>query len=234
MPNAFTRYQGSMYSNSAVTGDWETFVTRDLVRYVDSHYRTLARPESRGLAGHSMGGYGALRLAMKMPGVFSVIYAMSPCCLAPNPQPDALMFARAATVRTPEDIAAADFLTKAMLASAAAWSPNPKNPPMYFDLPIVDGKVVPETLAEWAANAPISMFHQYIPAMKSYRAIAIDAGDKDEMIAATVVTLHGLLDEYSIPHTFEIYPGDHVNRIENRLTTLVLPFFGERLKAQRD
>jgi hypothetical protein len=121
-----------------------------------------------------------------------------------------------------------------MLASAAAWSPNPKNPPLYFDLPVIDGKTIPETLAEWAANAPISMFHQYIPAMKSYRAIAIDAGDKDEMIAATVVTLHGLLDEYSIPHTFEIYPGDHVNRIENRLTTLVLPFFGERLKAQRN
>jgi S-formylglutathione hydrolase len=233
MPNAFTRYQGSMYSNSAVTGDWETFIARELVRYVDAHYRTLARPESRGLAGHSMGGYGTLRLAMKMPGVFSVIYAMSPCCLAPNSQPDPQMFARAATVRTAEDIAAADFLTKAMLASAAAWSPNPKNPPLYFDLPVVDGKTIPETLAEWAANAPISMFHQYIPALKSYRAMAIDAGDKDAMIAGTVVTLHGLLDEYSIPHTFEIYPGDHVNRIEDRLTTLVLPFFGERLQAQR-
>jgi|SRR5882672_624879 len=232
MPNAFNRYQGSMYSNSVVIGDWETFVTRELVRYVDTHYRTLARPESRGLAGHSMGGYGTLRLGMKAPGVFSILYAMSPCCLAPNLDPDPQMFARAAGVHTPDDIAAADFLTKAMLASAAAWSPNPKNPPFYFDLPVVDGKLVPETQAEWTANSPISMFHQYLPALKSYRAIGIDAGDEDQMIAGTVVTLHGLLDEYSIPHNYEIYPGDHINRIGTRLTTTVLPFFGARLKAQ--
>jgi S-formylglutathione hydrolase FrmB len=64
MPNALNRYGGSFYASSVVIGDWETFVTHELVRYVDAHYRTLARPESRGLAGHSMGGYGALRLGM--------------------------------------------------------------------------------------------------------------------------------------------------------------------------
>ncbi len=140
MPNAFTKYQGSMYSNSAAIGDWETFVARDLVAWVDAHYRTIAKPASRGLAGHSMGGYGTLRIAMKQPGVFSAIYAMSSCCLAPNPNPDPKMFERAAQVRTDQDIAAADFFTKAMLASAAAWSPNPHNPPLYIDLPLVDGK----------------------------------------------------------------------------------------------
>ncbi|HEY5809068.1 MAG TPA: alpha/beta hydrolase-fold protein, partial [Povalibacter sp.] len=67
MPNAFTKYQGSMYSNSAAVGDWETFVARELVAWVDAHYRTLANPASRGLAGHSMGGYGTLRIAMKQP-----------------------------------------------------------------------------------------------------------------------------------------------------------------------
>ena len=104
MPNAFTKYQGSMYSNSAAVGDWETFVARDLVTWVDAHYRTLAKPESRGLAGHSMGGYGTLRIAMKQPGPFSAIHAMSSCCLAPNPNPDLKMFERAAQVRTDQDI----------------------------------------------------------------------------------------------------------------------------------
>ena len=56
-----------MYSNSVTTGDWETFVAKDLVGYIDSHYRTLARRESRGLAGHSMGGYGTMRIGMKYP-----------------------------------------------------------------------------------------------------------------------------------------------------------------------
>jgi S-formylglutathione hydrolase FrmB len=78
MPSAYTLYQGSMYSSSITTGDWETFVAEDLVAYIDSHYRTLARRESRGLAGHSMGGYGAIRIGMKRPDVFSADYVMSP------------------------------------------------------------------------------------------------------------------------------------------------------------
>jgi S-formylglutathione hydrolase FrmB len=55
MPNGFTRFKGSMYSNSVTVGDWETFVTKELVSYIDMHYRTLAQAASRGLAGHSMG-----------------------------------------------------------------------------------------------------------------------------------------------------------------------------------
>jgi enterochelin esterase-like enzyme len=232
MPNAFTKFEGSMYSSSVAIGDWETFITRELVLFVDTHYRTLAKRESRGLAGHSMGGYGVLRLGMKVPNVFSALYAMSPCCLAPNPQADPQMFARAATVRTAQDIAAADFMTKAMLASAAAWSPNPKNPPLYINLPVSDGQLQPEVVAEWTANAPLAMLHQYLPALKNYRGLAVDAGDEDRMIASTVQRLHELLDGYGLPHEFEIYPGDHVNRIEKRLTTKVLPFFDSRLMSR--
>ncbi len=68
MPDAFTKFQGSMYSNSALNGDWETFISRDLVAYVDGHYRTVAKPEGRGLGGHSMGGYGTLRVAHESAG----------------------------------------------------------------------------------------------------------------------------------------------------------------------
>jgi len=231
MPNAFTKYQGSMYGNSVATGDWETFVARDLVAWVDAHYRTLATPESRGLAGHSMGGYGTLRIAMKQPGVFSAIYAMSSCCLAPNPNPDPKMFERAAQVHTDQDIAAADFFTKAMLASAATWSPNPKKPPLYIDLPLVDGKLDPDVLARWSANAPNVMLHQCIPALRSYRAIGIEAGEQDEVSVDGSKRLHALLESYSIAHVFETYEGDHVNRINQRITTRVLPFFAAHLKT---
>ena len=77
MPNCMNAYGGCMYSNSVTAGDWEGYVAEDLVGYVDSHYRTLATRASRGLAGHSMGGYGTLRIAMKRPDVFSAIYALS-------------------------------------------------------------------------------------------------------------------------------------------------------------
>ena len=85
-PDANTIYNGSMYSSSPTTGDWETYVAEDLVGYIDSHYRTVADRNSRGLAGHSMGGYGTMRIGMKRPDVFSALYAMSSCCLMNNPQ----------------------------------------------------------------------------------------------------------------------------------------------------
>lgn len=232
MPNAFTKYQGSMYGNSAVTGDWETFITRDLVAYIDENYRTLATRASRGLAGHSMGGYGTIRLAMKHPGVFASLYALSPCCMSASLEPSPEIAARAAEVTTAEQIPALDFATKAMLASAATWSPNPKNPPHFFDLPVADGKPRPEIIAQWAANAPLAMVHQYIPSLRTYDAIVIDAGDKDLPIADTVRTFDRILSDYGIAHAAEIYEGDHVNRIEQRLETKVLPFFGQRLKSQ--
>jgi S-formylglutathione hydrolase len=232
MPDAFTKYQGSMYSNSVTTGDWEAFVSRDLVHYVDSHYRTLAQRSSRGLAGHSMGGYGTMRLGMKYPNVFSSLYAMSPCCMDANITPAAELMERAAKIHTAEELAATDFGTKAMIASAAAWSPNPKNPPQYFDLPVVDGKVVPHTVAEWAANAPLAMVHQYIPNLRLYDAIAFDAGDKDVGIEGTVRTLDQVLNGYGVRHVSEIYPGTHVSAIEERLETKVIPFFSEHLHFQ--
>src|SRR5262245_60143287 len=84
-PDAFTKYNGSMYSSSPTIGDWEAYIAEDLVAYVDSHYRTLASRASRGLGGHSMGGYGTIRIGMKRPDVFSSMYIMSACCLLNNP-----------------------------------------------------------------------------------------------------------------------------------------------------
>ena len=85
LPDAFTVYSGSMYSNSPTTGDWESFVAHDLVDYIDAHYHTIPQRESRGLAGHSMGGYGTWRIGMKRPDVFGALYAMSSCCLLIDP-----------------------------------------------------------------------------------------------------------------------------------------------------
>src|SRR5438270_3198575 len=85
MPDAYTRFKGSMYSSSVTTGDWEDYISQELVAYVDAHYRTIAAAASRGLAGHSMGGYGAIRVGMKHPEVFSSIYLLSPCCMGPSP-----------------------------------------------------------------------------------------------------------------------------------------------------
>src|SRR5207244_13041156 len=119
------------------TGDFERFVAYDVVAYIDAHYRTIAKRTSRGLVGHSMGGYGASRIGMKHSDVFGRLYIMSPCCMsarAAGPvhaeNENAL-----AGVQTAEDSAKLTFGLRAQLASAAAWSPNPNNPPLYPELP---------------------------------------------------------------------------------------------------
>src|SRR5579884_732015 len=80
LPNGLNKYLGAFYANSATTGNWDDYITRDVVQYVDTHYRTVADPAHRVIAGHSMGGYGALTLAFRHPDVFGSVYAMSPCC----------------------------------------------------------------------------------------------------------------------------------------------------------
>ena len=84
LPDSKTAHNGSMYSSSVTTGDFERFIAHDVVAYVESHYRTIPDRASRGLVGHSMGGYGAARIGMKHPDVFGSLYIMSPCCLAPR------------------------------------------------------------------------------------------------------------------------------------------------------
>jgi S-formylglutathione hydrolase len=232
MPNAYTVYMGSMYSNSVTTGNWEAFITRDLVSYVDSHYRTIPDRGSRGLAGHSMGGYGTMRLGMKYPDVFSSIYAMSACCLLPNPNPTAESAAQADAIHSAADLANADFGTRAMIASAAAWSPDPKNPPLYLDLPTADGKPQPLVAAEWDANAPLAMLDQYVSNLKQLRAIGMDVGTKDGLMASNQ-ELESRMTAFGIAHTFETYEGTHISGIQDRLEKNVMPFFSTNLSFDK-
>ena len=233
-PNAFTLHKGSMYSNSVTTGDWESFVAEDLVAFIDSRYRTIAARISRGLAGHSMGGYGALRIGMKRPDVFSSLYIMSACCLAPNtnPQPQTLALALAIKTREQAEEAARapGFGPSTQLASAAAWSPNPNNPPLYLDLPVNNGKVRPEIVAKWAANAPLTMIEQLGSSLQRHYAIGIDIGTKDPLLASNR-RLHEALTRLRIPHAYEEYDGDHTNKVGERLERNLLTFFSRTLAS---
>jgi len=231
LANAQTLHNGSMYSNSVTTGNWEDFMSHDLVEYVDSHYRTIADRKSRGIAGHSMGGYGTVRIAMRHPDVYSVFYAMSPCCMsARGAMPPAMAEKLEAAVKGGDTATAKtlDFFTRATLASAAAWSPNPHAPPFYLDLPTKDGQPQPSVLARWAANAPLAMVDQYIANLRRYSAIALDVGDQDGLRHDTE-ELHNILDGYGIANMFEVYPGDHVSAVSDRMQNHVLPFFGHHL-----
>jgi enterochelin esterase-like enzyme len=234
LPDSKTLHNGSMYSSSVTTGDFETFIAHDVVAYIDAHYRTIPDRNSRGLVGHSMGGYGATRIGMKHADVFGSLYIMSPCCLSPrvaNPSNPANPAAAAneealAAVKTPADLEKLPFGQRAQFASAAAWSPNPHNPPFYLDLPI--GPNRESVLARWTANAPLAFIDQYIAQLRQYRAIAIDVGDQDGLKVDTG-KLHDVLTSYGITHDFEIYAGTHTSHVAVRFQDHVLPFFSRTL-----
>lgn len=231
MPNAYNRFKGSMYASSVTIGDWETFVTKELVSHIDGNYRTIPTKESRGLAGHSMGGYGTLRLGMKYPEVYSSIYALSPCCMNGTASTDPELMKKLETL-TPDQLQATSFFEIAALATSAAFAPNPQNPPLYLDLPAKNGEPRQDVINKIIANRTLNFVDQYILNLKKLKAIAIDAGLQDRGISDATKTLHEVLESYQITHFYESYEGDHLNRIAERIQTKALPFFSENLVFQ--
>lgn len=229
-PSAYNIFDGSFYTSSLAGGDWERFIAEDLVSYIDSHYRTLAKRESRGLAGHSMGGYGTLRIGMKRPDVFVAMYPLAAAGMMETGAPsDALTTAE--QYKTREDVAALRYPNKSTMARASAWSPNTQRAPLYYDLPVEKGVERPEIQAKWMANSILPMLDQYAHNLMRYKAIKFDVGTKDGLITQNQ-QLDATLTQMGIPHIFETYEGDHNNRIAERIATSVLPFFSEHLTAE--
>ncbi|MEO5774921.1 MAG: alpha/beta hydrolase-fold protein [Sphingomicrobium sp.] len=229
VPDHYTKHGGSMYSDSVTVGNFETFTVKELVAHIDGSYRTLAKRESRGLSGHSMGGYGTMRLGIKHPELFSSIYAMNPCCL--RPRSISGQEGREYERLTPDQVAKADFGTRANYAVAATWSPNPNKPPFYADLATKDGKIDDLVMGKWAANAPVALVPQYLPGIRSLTAIGMDTGDKD-FVRDDVEAMHAELLKFGVKHDWELYEGDHGNRVSERLERIVFPFFARHLKFE--
>ena len=133
--------------------------------------------------------------------------------------------------KTPEDVAKLPAAFQTQLATAAAWSPDPKNPPLYADLPTKDGVPQQDILAKWAANAPLAFVDQYIGNLRQYHGIAIDVGDQDGL-RFDAGKLHEILDSYGLANSFEIYHGTHTSAVADRFQNHVMKFFDQNLCFQ--
>ncbi|HKY98255.1 MAG TPA: alpha/beta fold hydrolase [Gemmatimonadaceae bacterium] len=236
-PNARNAFDGSFYRNSVTTGNWEDFVYRDLVSFIDKRYRTIRNRSGRGIAGHSMGGYGALWVGMRHPETFSAIYALSPCCLrdfGAVSQRGVGPWKAALRVTEKPQILKAGFTADLLLALAAVYSPNASKPPLFIDLPNrIEGDSiveVPDIAAKWLAS-PMTFISQYAPNLRR-TAIAFDAGRQDALkdIPISVTMLDSALTELGVPHTAELYDGDHMRRIRSRIESHAMPFFSRVLR----
>ena len=136
LPDSYTKYKGSFYTNSKLTGNWADFIAKDVVDYVDKHFRTIRDKDSRGIAGASMGGNGALKMGMLFPDVFSAVYATTPATLnwsdGINTSIDA--FKTISEAKNDSDV----FKTSSamlMVDLGRTYSPNLNKPPFYADMP---------------------------------------------------------------------------------------------------
>ncbi len=234
VPDQKTTYEGSFYSNSGLFGNWEDFTAFDLVDYMDETYRTLPDQSSRGITGHSMGGYGALKIAMHHPDIFGSVYAISPGALTIVREygPNSNTYRELEGIQTMAELRNSYF-PKVIVAFARSWSPNPDKPPFYCDIPFAyEGDVLvarPAVLAKWYANMPLHMIDENLENLRKLRAIKLDWGrNAGDRFTIQCKMFSQRLENVGIPHFAEEYIGDHSSGIytpEGRIPQQVLPFF---------
>lgn len=237
--NQYTQFEGSFYSNSSLTGGWSDFTAKELVEYIDNNFKTIPNRDSRGISGHSMGGYGAIKIAMLYPDVFSSTYALSPGLLAFVKEfgPNSDSFKELARVKTIEELKKT-YYPKVLVAVARAWSPNPNKPPFYCDVPFTyegDKMVVNQSvLDKWNENMPVYMVDKYADNLRKLTAIKLDWGRNDApRFPVQCGMFSQRLENLGIEHYAEEYIGNHGNKIwttDGRVLNDLLPFFNEYLK----
>jgi len=237
------RLGGSFYADSLATGNFEQYVTEEIVSYVDRKYRTLPTPASRGLVGHSMGGNGALRLAMKHPEIYSVVYALNACCMmwADDFSLSNLAWNATLAMRSMNDFKRAAFSSRAFMSIGASWSAN-QQPPFFADLPVtsVDGKLAPveQVAARWSAEMPVALVDPFQDNLHRLSGIGFEVGRQDPAHIITGAQLFSqALTRNGIVHQYLQYDGNHIDQYEGdhkygvgeRIATRVLPFLSEKL-----
>ncbi|MBL8063193.1 MAG: hypothetical protein JNK32_09260 [Anaerolineales bacterium] len=243
---------GSFYVNSPVTGNWEDFIVNDVVSYVDGHFRTLAQAESRGITGHSMGGFGALNIAMHHPDVFSAVYSMSPGLFDENGLAESQMFENARLIQSfvnyeaglaalPLEEAKVKMLPSPdqfALSYGFAFAPNPNRQPPYFDYPYaeVNGELVRNDAVwetwEGGFGGIDDEVVQYKENLLQLKGIIVDYGKYDEYdwIPKGCVYFEKQLSAAGIPVKVEEYNGSHQSVLGERIRDFMLPYFSTILK----
>lgn len=250
------RFGGSFYVDSPVTGQWESFVANEVVALIDKSYRTLAKPQSRGIAGHSMGGFGALNFAMKHADVFGSAYALAPGLFNKSGLGNSQMFYSSAQIdRVIEAMAAisnatgdndvatlnsfsGDSKINFDLAYGLAFAPLEKKPFLSYPYAKIDGKIEKNETVWQLWDAGFGGIDAKLLAFKgglqSLSGLGLDCGINDEYswIYQGCDYLDKKLTEAGISHTYAVHSGRHQDLLPARITGYMLPFFSAKLAYQ--
>lgn len=213
---------GAFYVNSEVSGNWEDYVVNEVVTYVDSTYRTLANRDSRGIFGFSMGGFGALNLALNHPDVFGATFSMSPGVIAKG------------DIELAWKTWAGDnsFLT----AYGRAFSPNTKDTKKYANIPTFDGsKTDNKIIKDWENGFGNfeAKIENYLSKNVKLRGIKIQYGKTDyySWIPRGCEDLAKLFKDNNIECEMVSFEGGH-NIKQNAASEDIAPFFAANLVAE--
>jgi S-formylglutathione hydrolase FrmB len=163
---------------------YDDYIARDLVAHVDSNYRTLADSAHRGIAGLSMGGFGAVTLALNYPDVFSAAASHSGV-LAP-------LFAGPRPFEVPPRYYRD--MDSVRVALARLWP----------SLREVFGR---DTIG-WLARDPVTMVRKRVTAGQPIPALYIDMGTEDNLLGSNRAFVFELT-ALGVPVVYNEWPGRH-------------------------
>ena len=242
--DAWTTYGGSQFVDSPGTGRYHSYLCEEVVPWVDARYRTRSDRDHRAIAGKSSGGLGAMITPMLRPDLFGAFATHSGDALSEAQYiPHFLWAARHLRAyggdifRWWEDFRSRVAFTKEedmrlleLLAVAACFSATEDGTP---ELPFDPrtGALRPEIWQRWLDRDPVRMAPRYAAALRSQRAIWIDAGTRDEwFLDLGAEAFRRSLAEIGVPDEvirYELFEGGHY-AVEYR-QPLALAWLAERL-----
>lgn len=230
-PDCKNKFNDCHFANSSLSGNWEDFLTKDLVAYMDNNFRSITNPKSRGIGGFSSGAYGALKIATKNPGVYGAVYALSSPidfkAQINNQWKDNIVRAIKA-----DAFPTGDMYVNINFGMAVAFSPNKLNPPSYGNFPVTeDGALIDSTWQKWLRHDPVMLVNPFKDSLQKLTAIKFDCGTEDDL-HITSQNYSDTLSEYGIQHVFESYTGGHGDKLFERIRSDVLPFFSDTLQQR--
>jgi len=215
-PDGFvTPYLGSMYTNSDYNGQFEDYIVQDLISHIDGSYNTIDHSSYRAIMGHSMGGYGAVKLSIKFPELFQVAASHSGPIAIENVIPDLLpvLLAETGILGYQPWNGTVSLL---MYSVSAAFSPDVDDWPYYVDLPVdYYGNVIDEVWDLWLGHDALTLAQENLANIQSIH-FYMDCGDEDDFLFYNHSTSFSeFLNEENIYHVYETYPGGHFTQVLN-------------------
>ncbi|HEU5200236.1 MAG TPA: alpha/beta hydrolase-fold protein [Ktedonobacterales bacterium] len=243
--DCWTSLGGSQFLDSPGTGRYHTYLCDEVVPWVDAHYRTLPERGHRGIAGKSSGGYGAMITPMLRPDLWGGLAthagdALFETCYLPDFRKSvrALRESYAGSFdRFWEDFRARPAFTKESdgyllndWCMAACYSADADGT-VHLPYDTATGELIPAIWARWLEHDPVRMVASHAEALRTMRAIYIDAGKRDEFfLDLGAEAFHRALGQAGVTDVFfELFDATHM-AIEYRYP-LSLKYLAERLAA---